>query len=868
MPLAPGTTLGPYAVTAKIGEGGMGEVYRARDTKLDRDVALKVLPQAFTSDSDRLARFEREAKVLASLNHPNIGGIYGLEESAGIRALVLEYIEGPTLADRIKQGPIPIDEALPIANQIAEALEAAHDAGVIHRDLKPANIKVKPDGVVKVLDFGLAKALEGDTGSDPSESPTLTAAATQQGIIMGTAAYMAPEQAAGQVADKRSDIWSFGVVLFEMLTGQRLFTGETISHVLAKVLERELDMSVLPTPTPAPVKRLLRRCLERKPKRRLSDVGEALSHLEEAATTRAEEPTEHVVPSGTQPAGWRTALPWAAAVVFAGIAGVAVLMPVPPTAKAATRFTIELPQGVQFGPLNVVSPDGRTVALQGIIGNNSYVYLRSLDNLESIPLRGAENAAPAFAFSPDGESLLILDAGPEGGAPHFTSSASDVRRIALTGGTSTPVTEGNGGTAWGPDDVFVRGTRNGLQLVSTSGGEATSLTIPTDAEVGHYFPRFLPSGRAVLFYVWTGDEADAQVAVYDFETGQRTDLLAGTSPSFATTGHLVFWRDGSLWAVSFDQDRLRLRGDPVVVMENVAMIGLGLALYDLAENGTLVYTPDVTGIDTIGWVSRQGVMSTPLIDGETLSLPRLSPDGTRVAFRRQSDAGGLDIVLRDLTRGTETRLTDTATVEDLLIWSPDGETVTFLTNVGLSTRYDLYSRPVDLSAESQVVIETPGADTAYSIPGSWSPDGQTLVYTTSESGLTSDKDLWVRGSDGESTPLLATEFAEAGARLSPNGKWMSYVSNQAGTFRVFVQAFPEGGEVYSISTGPSLEAVWSRDGRELFYRNVDEMWVVDVETESEFRVGRPRLIFEASFLADPFNKEILTTTCRSMGNSS
>ena len=424
MPLSPGTTLGSYQVTAKIGEGGMGEVYRSRDTKLDRDVALKVLPEAFTQDPDRLARFEREAKVLASLNHPNIAAIYGLEEADGTRALVLELVEGPTLADRIKQGPIPLDEALPIAKQIAEALEAAHEAGVIHRDLKPANIKVREDGTVKVLDFGLAKALDPNPEGDPSQSPTLTAAATQMGVIMGTAAYMSPEQAAGKVVDKRGDIWSFGVVLFEMLTGQRLFTGETVSHVLGAVLQVEPQWDALPTTTPPVLRKLLRRCLEKERKRRLRDIGDALVELDEVQTpapARDEEAAAVVPPPTTL---WR-ALPWTAvALVGCLVGGVAVwsLMPRAPEAPRVARLLMTLPPGNNnFNHhLTAISPAGTHIAFAGF----DSLYLRAMHQGEATLLGGTEGATEPF-FSRDGEWIGFWADG-------------QLKKVSVTGGT--PVT--------------------------------------------------------------------------------------------------------------------------------------------------------------------------------------------------------------------------------------------------------------------------------------------------------------------------------------------------------------------------------------------------------------------------------------------
>jgi serine/threonine-protein kinase len=833
MPLQPGTALGSYSVTAKIGEGGMGEVYRARDTKLDRDVALKVLPQAFTDDPDRLARFEREAKVLASLNHPNIGGIHGLEESDGIRALVLEYIEGPTLADRIAKGPIPIDEALPIAKQIAEALEAAHEAGVIHRDLKPANIKLKPDGTVKVLDFGLAKALDTTPQGDPSLSPTLTAAATQMGVIMGTAAYMSPEQARGKVVDTRADVWSFGAVLFEMLSGRRPFEGRDVSEVLAGVIRTEPQWDAL-TDTPPHLTVLLKRCLEKEARQRVQAAGDVRLALEGAFETATVSTSEAVAP---QPGGWQQALPWVAGLLLAAMSSLAVWTFTRPPDTLTSRFTIEPPPGVQFNPWTIltsayrISPDGRMVAFQGLSENAGQVYLRSLGQLEAVPLRGTENAAP-LAFSPDGLSLLVMETDSMG----LFVADGDVKRIALAGGPPTTVAQGAGSAAWGPDDTVVLANPvGGLQLIRASGGAATPLTTLAEGEIAHYLPTFLPNGRAVLFHAYAGDPATSQIAVYDFETETRTNLLQGTAPSFATTGHLVFWRDGSLWAVPFDPDRFEVGGDPVGVVEGVSAGPYGAAAYSLANNGTLAYARSGTMrlTSTLGWVDRNGVMTTPVFEGDNraISYPRLSPDGSRVVFSRG------DVWVRDLARGSETKLTETGGHNSYPVWTPDGEAVTFSDG-----ERQLVSRPVDLSRETELVRPTEGL----SFAGSWTPDGRTHVYYAF-SGGSSGRDIWMLPVDGDPTPFLATDFSERGPRLSPDGEWIAYISDQAGEDRVYVQAFPEGGQVFNISTGPGTEVVWSRDGTELFYRNRDEMWVVPVETESGFTAGRPELLFEAPY---------------------
>ena len=612
MPLTPGTRLGHYNVTALLGEGGMGQVWQATDTQLNRQVALKIVPDAFAADPERLARFTREAQILASLNHPNIAASHGIEEDEveGRRALVLELVEGPTLADRISKGPIPVEDALPIAKQIAEALEAAHEAGVIHRDLKPANIKVREDGTVKVLDFGLAKALDPNPDADPSQSPTLTAAATQMGVIMGTAAYMSPEQARGKTVDKRADIWAFGVVLYEMLTGTRPFQGEDVSLTLASVMKSDVNVTVLPAELPETLRTVIRQCLQKDPRRRIRDVGDVSLAMDGAFETVVSGPrTEAVAP---QPAGWRQALPWVAGIVVASvITGLAVWTFMQPPEALTTRFTIEPPPGVTVRGLLSLSPDGRTLAFHGVTVSGSQVHLRPLDQLEAVPLRGAEGTVP-FGFSPDGQALLVADANAAGAI----AVGGSLKRVPVAGGpTTTVAADWVANAAWRPDGTIVLGgtSGNGLRLVRAPGGEATPLTTLAEGERGHYAPTSLPNGRAVLFYSSTGNPNTAQVAVYDFETEQRTNLLLGTKPAFSPTGHLIFWRDGSLWAVPFDPDRLDVEGDPIAVVEGVSDDYDGA--YALADNGTMVYLPTGGGAastSTLGWVDRNGQMTTPL----------------------------------------------------------------------------------------------------------------------------------------------------------------------------------------------------------------------------------------------------------------
>ena len=572
MPLSAGTRLSHYEVTALLGEGGMGQVWQATDTQLNRQVALKILPDAFADDPDRLARFQREAQVLASLNHPNIAAIYGIEEAEGTRALVLELVEGPTLADRIAKGPIPLDEALPIAKQIAEALEAAHEAGVIHRDLKPANIKVREDGTVKVLDFGLAKALDPAPDTDPSQSPTLTAAATQMGVILGTAAYMSPEQAAGQPTDKRGDIWSFGVVLFEMLTAQRLFSGKTVSHVLAKVLDRDVDFAALPTTTPEPCRRLLRRCLEREPKRRLRDVGEAVIHLEEATAVSA-----HDVAAPSEPTAvlqlqlWQRPVPLAIAalclVVLTGLTVWSLMRPADPPAESLRRFALDIGPASPILVANIHampawSPDGTRLVYAANVGGTHQLYLRTLDDLEARPIDGTENAFEPF-FSPDGEWVGFSS--PSG------LTSGELKRVAVRGGTPLTLCEcyPPAGATWLRDGTIIMphqpdGAPPTLHRIPEAGGTPEPLTtLETESgELAHLWPHALPGGTDVVFTILTSQSADAsRVAVLSLDTGEQHVVVeGGFNARYVPTGHLVFGRQGALWGGALRSGSARHHG--------------------------------------------------------------------------------------------------------------------------------------------------------------------------------------------------------------------------------------------------------------------------------------------------------------------
>ena len=810
MPLQSGTILGPYEVTAKIGEGGMGEVWQARDTKLDRDVALKVLPEAFTSDPDRLARFEREAKVLASLNHPNIGSIYGLEEAEGVRALVLELVEGPTLADRIKQGPIPLDEALPIAKQIAEALEAAHERGVIHRDLKPANIKVKDDGTVKVLDFGLAKAFQPDA-SDPSmsASPTisLTAAATQMGMVIGTAAYMSPEQARGKPVDKRTDIWAFGVVLYEMLTGARPFQGEDVSLTLASVMKSDLNVTRLPDDVPATVRTVVRRCLQKDPHTRLRDIGDVRLAMEGVFETTSSTPATLV--AGLRLRLWQRPVSAAAlAVLLAVSSGVAVWTLLagratsPPV--ATSRFTITLPGTDQIpgggGTRVVLSPDGRTLVYVATRDGVSQLFQRPIEQFEARPMMGTEGGRDPF-FSLDGQWVGFI--------------ADEVlQKVALAGGPAQALTTwpriSLRGAHWEADDTILLGRAPGLARVPAAGGEFTIVAEPED-QGELWYPPVLAESGAILFTSTTGPVA-GQLQVLVPETGERRTVLPNAvAGRVLETGHLIFVRSGAIWAVPFDRRLLEIVGTPAPVVEGVRVEGGGAVQYAVADNGSLVYIPGAAidvGSRRLVWIDRDGgeeALPLPAADYLTLSL---SPDGSRAAIEINDD-----VWVSDLSRGALTLLTTDEGRDANPRWSHDGTREVFESE--RNGRLELFWRVADSSAPAEVLL-TPDERWDRIVPGNWSPDGATLFLSTTAE---TDRDVGMVSIDGSGTwePLIQTPADEWAPAISPDGRWLAYTSDETGRPEIYVQRFPELEGRVPISVGGGSHPTWSSDGREVVY---------------------------------------------------
>ena len=834
MPLTLGDKLGSYEILSPLGAGGMGEVYRARDSKLGREVAIKVLPEEFTQHPQKLARFEREARLLAALNHPGIATLHGLEDAEGKPFLVMELVEGETLAERIARGPLPVDEALTLSLQIAEALEAAHEKGIIHRDLKPANIKVNPEGQVKVLDFGLAKAFAEETpATDSSISPTLSRDSTRAGVILGTAAYMSPEQAKGKEVDKRTDIFSFGIVLYEMLTGKKAFGGEDVSDVLASILKTEPDWKAVSDLDPR-IQKLLRRCLRTDRKERRQSIGDVRIEIQDIL---AEPTVAHEAIKARAPM-----LAWALAGFFA-VALLATLWMLWPTVSAPqppVRFSLNLGAGdsqlfTGAGGTPVLSPDGKTLAFLGQMpGGNTQLYIRSLDNLEATPLSGTEGAYLPF-FSRDGRWLAFFIAGA-------------LKKVSVSGGAALTIAEASsprGGT-WGPDDTIVYTPTDftGLYRVPASGGTPVELTQLREGELTHRWPWFLPNGKAVLFVIQAqgGSFNDGSIEAVLLETGERKVLhRGGTYPRYASSGHLLYAREATLFAMPFDAERIEPTGEPTPVIEGVRATGIGAGLFSVADDGSLVYVPGgaAAAESMLVWVDRQGV-EQPV--AETLRAfldPRLSPDGRRLAVAI-SGTDGYETWLLELGRGTLTRLTFGEGLSMRPLWSPDGERVIFASR--REGTFSIFSKAADGSGTAEQLTGD-----AYRIPTSISSDGKTIVFR--QDSNTTGRDIGMVRLEGEREPemLLQSPFDEHTGMLSPDDRWLAYVSNESGRDEVYVTAFPDPGGKLQISTEGGTEPMWSRDGRELFYRIGDKMIAVAIATEPELAPGKPTLLFEGRY---------------------
>jgi Tol biopolymer transport system component len=864
-----GKTISHYRATVRLGAGGMGEVYRATDSRLGRDVALKVLREDIARDADSLARFEREARVLAGLQHSNIAVIHGFEESEGVRALVMELVLGSTLAERIAQGRLPLQEALPLARQVAEALEYAHERGIIHRDLKPANVKVTPDGVVKVLDFGLAKALITErVPGEATDSPTLTVAGTAKGVIMGTAAYMSPEQARGKTVDRRTDVWAFGCLLYEMLAGRRPFTGETVTDTLATVLQAEPDWTALPASTPQAVSQLVRRCLEKDVKRRLQAIGEARVLLEELTQVSASGrlvalDREIAAPPAAPRARPRPLL--LAAAAFAGLLlgalAVALLRPAPE--KPITWLSMGLDPAEQLADRRprfsafALSPDGRKIVYTGVHSGKAALYVRTLDRPEAAVLAGTDDATNPF-FSPDGRWVGFVD-------------GATIRKVSIDGGPVTTLadlgsradsgepTPAGGevyGASWGEGDRVVFGRfSDGLFEVSASGGVPRRLTkVEGPGVFAHRLPQILPGGRAILFTRCRNQAGDSDVAVLTESGTERVLVESAADGRYLPTGRLAFFREGVLHAAPFDLGRLVLSGTAAPILEDVMQAtgsgaparNSGAAQFSWSPGGTLAFArggaqPLVSSSPV--WVDRRGKAESLGLHDGYYSRPRLSPDGGRIAVTHTTE-GRRDhtrIWVLDLARGAFSPLPGEGFSGP--VWSPDGQRLFFR---GLKPP-GLYRARADGAGEPELLLPSPGNVQAGAIP----PDGSLLVYV--DRTAEGNQDIWVLplAGEGKPRPWLKTSANENQPDLSPDGRWMAYASNVSGRSEVYVQPFPgPEGARYQVSLGGGQSPRWSRDGRELYFvtdTRPRHLLAATIHASPAFTAEKPREAVAADF---------------------
>jgi Tol biopolymer transport system component len=847
MALAHGTKIGPYEITGLLGAGGMGEVYRATDTNLKRAVAIKVLPESVANDAERLARFQREAEVLASLSHPNIAHIHGLEKSAGATALVMELVDGATLEDMIgpargRTGPIQISDALAIARQIADALEAAHEHGIIHRDLKPANVKVKPDGTVKVLDFGLAKVLEPAASSaSPADSLTITSPAmTAHGTILGTAAYMSPEQASGKPVDKRSDIWSFGVVLWEMLAGRRLFDAETVSHTLADVLRAPIDFAQVRPDTPQTIRTMVARCLNRDVRKRLRDIGEARLLLDDALGGAHDEAAS--VPSTVRSAppirsGSRERLAWGAAVAMTLVAAGAIARTLRPSAMPPeTRLEIVTPatdDPVAFA----ISPDGRRlVFVASATAGSSQLWLRPLDQTDAQPLAGTEGATNPF-WSPDSQSLAFF-------------TGTQLKRIDIGGGA--PRVLANTGSArpngtWSSDGVILFAREAGVMSrvsANATGAVPAAATTLAPGQTGHRFPHFLPDSRQFLFY-GRGPSPGLYLASLDSPDIQRVADADGGA-MFMPPDWLAFVRQGTLLVQRFDRVKGELTGNPIPLATNVTLTLNGVA-FSASRTGVIAYRTGGATLTQLTWFDRSGkaVGTIGQPDANGLEQAMLSPDGRRVAGYRSVD-NNVDIWLSDATRTT--KLTTNESRDTYPVWSPDGSRIAFTRNPGAKGMQDIYVKPASGGAgqQEQVLLAAPPSGLAAM---SWSRKGF-LLYM--ERNPDSAGDVSVLALDGErkTSAFLNSKAEERTPQFSPDGQWVAYASNESGRLEIYLRRFPASSGQWPVSTDGGVTPRWRYDGGELYYVAPDAtMMAVSVTMKNgEPELGTALPLFQTKIL--------------------
>jgi Tol biopolymer transport system component len=846
-----GTRIGPYEVTGSLGAGGMGEVYRATDTNLKRQVAIKVLPHALALDAERLARFQREAEVLASLNHPNIAAIYGLERANGISALVMELVEGPTLADRLAESALPLDETLHVAKQIASALEAAHERGIVHRDLKPANIKVRADGTVKLLDFGLAKAGEAADGGGStmamSLSPTIASPAqmTSVGMILGTAAYMSPEQARGRSADHRSDIWAFGVVLAEMVGGKKLFDGETISDTIAAVLTREPDLSSVPPS----LRRLIRLCLARDPRERLRHIGDALALVGDPA-----EPS----PAASMPRSWT----WVhAAVVAAAIAATAVVVAwwqsPGQTSGAITRFLLDAPPGANFNytyTASAVSPDGKYIVFRVATANQApALWLRPLDSLEGTRIAGTDGADFPF-WSPDGREIGFLAVGKlkrvdlNGNAPIVIADAQDTD-TAMSGGS------------WSRAGNILFGSPEGIYRVDAAGG-APELIAPVEpGESGYGFPQFLPDGDRFLMHVRSENPGQVGLHVSSLSRpAQKTRVLETRRKAVfvanegGDSGYLLYLQERTLLARRIDRDTLALTGDPVVIAPGIATFppGFHASFWSSASGNLLAYRTEASDKPRLTWIDPDGKRHSDAATDDFYTHVRLAPDGSRAAMELADGMGNIDVWTWDAARQVKTRQTFDPKADRAPAWSPDGRELVFSSL--RSGVWQLYRKDLSSGRPEEQLTTGPG----HKFLPTWSRDGRYILFIYV--GTTTGEDIWALPLDGDRTPfpVLETTAIETNPALSPDGRWLAFESPQSGRPEVIVTPFPSSRRPveasaprWQVSTQGGSRPRWSGDGRSLNYVSLDDgsLMRVDVRATTQgFESDPPRVFAQITVM--------------------
>ena len=831
-----GKTLAHYEITRAIGKGGMGEVYQATDKKLGRSVAIKVLPEEFAQDTERVARFEREAKLLASLNHPNIAAIYGLEESEGTRFLVLELVEGQTISERLVRGPLPVQESLDLALQIAEALEAAHEKGVIHRDLKPANIKVTPEGKVKVLDFGLAKAYAGTAMGDETVLETLAEdAGSGKGVLLGTPAYMSPEQARRQPADHRSDVWAFGCVLYELLSGKTLFKGNTLSDTIAAILEREPNFDALPGDLNPGIRRLLERCLEKNPKRRWHAIADARFELEEIPGS------PEAIPARPTPQGQRL-LPHAATLAFAVVVAAVggwYLKPLPqPEPRPVTRFDYELPEAqVSFQLMLAISPDGSQFVTSGSDG----LHRRSIDELEARPVAGTEGELiHAPFFSPDGQWI-----------GYFSPNQGQLKKVPVGGGTPVLLTEAEPpfGPSWTSGDtiLYVQGNSGGGRIMRVSANGGTPDALVEREGVGILHPTMLPGEKSILFAAGSRID-DLQVVVRSLESGNEKVLFGGTGGAlhFLATGHLVYPLDNDIVARRFDPQTWEV-SEPVPLLPGVFRLDLGPLQFNVSDAGSLVYLPGSELLmGTPVWVARDGsekeaLAASPLANPQN---PRLSPDSERFAMVVEGD-----IWVYDVTGRPPIKLTFDGPHNSPL-WTPAGQRIVYESGAGSDSTPGLWALSADGSGGAPERVSPEG----HFHPHGWSANGSELVAVNVDAPDSStDIVRWPIAEPANLEQVVATPSDEgfSGATLSPDGRWLAYASDRTGQEEIWVRPYPGPGAPVRVSPNGGIEPVWSRDGRELYYLEDAGLMGVAVEAADGFDFQPPQLLFENRYVRNP-----------------